>query len=173
MNRIIAIVGLAALALLASAAVASASVAVDNGVGFVGKGDVQTALKWNNADFDKNVGSLKFTASYTATYDNVLTCRNGVVAHVPVVSTGTGDLQSTQVKSSNGKQITGWNLSGAGSAVEATNDTSKIVAALFTACGDGTIPTGLDMPSTPTVTFDGLKVNGIDLPNTPVVVPAV
>jgi hypothetical protein len=103
----------------------------------------------------------------------VLTCRNGVVAHVPVVSIGTSNLTPTPVMSSNGKQITGWNLSGAKSAVGATNDTSKIVAALFTACGDGTIPTGLDMPSTPTVTFDGLKVNGIDLPNTPVVVPAV
>jgi hypothetical protein len=74
--------------------------------------------------------------------------------------------------SSNGKQITGWNLSGAASAVGATNDNNKIVAALFTACGDGTIPTGLDMPSTPTVTFDGLKVNGVDLPNPPVL-PAV
>src|SRR3954447_25984382 len=171
MHRIIKIVALAALALLATAAVASASVAVDNGVGFVGKGDVQTALKWNNADFDK--GAVAFTASYTATYDNVLTCRNGVVAHVPVVSIGTSVLKTTPVMSSNGKQITGWNLSGAASAVGATNDTSQIVAALFTACGDGTIPTGLDMPSTPTVTFDGLKVNGAALPNTPVVVPAV
>ena len=40
-----------------------ASVAVDaNGVGYVGKGDVQSALGWNNGDFDKNVASLKFTA---------------------------------------------------------------------------------------------------------------
>src|SRR3954447_4503403 len=111
MHRIIKIVALAALALLATAAVASASVAVDNGVGFVGKGDVQTALKWNNADFDK--GAVAFTASYTATYDNVLPCRNGVVAHVPVVSTGTSSgLKATPVTSSNGKQIIGWNLSG-------------------------------------------------------------
>src|SRR4051795_7256141 len=111
MHRIIKIVVLAAIAALATAAVASASVAVDNGVGFVGKGDVQTALGWNNAAFDK--GAVAFTAGYTATYDNVLTCRNGVVAHVPVVSTGTSGLTATAVKSSNGKQITGWNLSGA------------------------------------------------------------
>src|SRR3954454_954632 len=119
MHRIIKIVVLAAIAALATAAVASASVAVDNGVGFDGKGDVQTALKWKNVDFDK--GAVAFTASYTATYDNELTCRNGVVAHVPVVSSGTSDLKSTTVMSSNGKQITGWNLSGAERPVGATN----------------------------------------------------
>ena len=43
----------ASLAALAIPTAAIASVAVDNGVGSVGKGDVQTALGWNNADFDK------------------------------------------------------------------------------------------------------------------------
>ena len=47
---------------LAIPAAGIASVAVENGVGYVGKGDVQTALGWNNAAFDKGAGSLKFTA---------------------------------------------------------------------------------------------------------------
>src|SRR4051812_22924188 len=108
MKRFIGLLAIAAIAATALfATVASANVIVDaNGVGHVDKGDVQTALKWNNADFDK--GAVAFTASYTATYDNVLTCRNGAVAHVPVVSFGTSDLKATPVMSSNGKQITGW-----------------------------------------------------------------
>ena len=56
------ILGVIAVAMLAIPTAAIASVAVDNGVGFVGKGDVQTALGWNNAAFDKGAGSLKFTA---------------------------------------------------------------------------------------------------------------
>jgi hypothetical protein len=47
------------------------------------------------------------------------------------------------------------------------------VAALWIACGDGSIPTGVNVASTPTVTFGGLEVNGVDLPNTPVEVAPV
>jgi hypothetical protein len=71
---------------LSIAGTASANVAVDNGSGYVGKGDVQSVLKWNNGDFDHNVGSLKFTAAVTSTYDNVLTCganADNNVVHVP------------------------------------------------------------------------------------------
>ncbi|HEY0868258.1 MAG TPA: hypothetical protein VGE01_12805 [Fimbriimonas sp.] len=33
----------------------------ETGQGFVGKGDVQLAFGWNNADFQRNVGSVVFT----------------------------------------------------------------------------------------------------------------
>jgi hypothetical protein len=50
-------------AILVTAGAANASVNVDaDGVGTVDKGDVQTALGWNNGDFDKGVSSLKFAA---------------------------------------------------------------------------------------------------------------
>jgi len=168
---------------LAIPAAGIASVAVDsNGNGYVGKGDVQSALGWNNAAFDTGVGSLKFTAGYTATYDNVLTCgvnAGNKVVHVPVTTTVSGDLTAIQVKSSNGKQITGWNLSGG--SVAASNDLNAVMQAMFTAClpdkpySEMTpeelrrLPVSVVTPSTPTVTFDGLKVNDVALPNTPVV----
>jgi hypothetical protein len=158
------IIAAASVVALAVPSVASANVTVDNGVGYVGKGEVQTALKLNNSGFD--TGTFVFTADFTATYDNTLTCRSGQVTHVPVVSTGTGDLKAEAVKSSNGKQITGWNLTGAG-AVASSNDQSQIVARLWTACDDGSIPVGVNVASTPTVTLDGLAVNGTPLPNTP------
>ena len=47
---------------LALASSANATVAVENGVGHVDKGDVQTALGWNNKAFDGGAGTLKFTA---------------------------------------------------------------------------------------------------------------
>jgi hypothetical protein len=186
MNRItkflsVAAVGAAAVVGLASQA--GATVAVDNGVGHVDKGDVQSALKWNNGDFDRNAGSIKFTADATATYDNVLTCganADNKVVHVLSTSTssGSGVLDATPVKSSNGKQITGWNLTGG--TASATNDLNKVMQATFTAClpdkpySEMTpeelrrLPVKVDVPSTPSVAFSGLKVNGVDLPNTPV-----
>jgi hypothetical protein len=184
-NKFILVAG--ALAALAVPSVASANVVVENGVGHVDKGDVQTALKWNNSDFDKGAGSLKFTARFTATYDNVLTCganADNKIVHVPSTSTGTGDLKATEVKSSNGKQITGWNLTGASGPVAGSNDLNKVMQATFTAClpdkpySEMTpeelrrLPVKVDVASQPTVTFSGLQVNGVDLPNTPVVVPA-
>src|SRR4051812_45828876 len=57
---------LAAAALIATATAANASTAIDaNGTGFIGKGDVQTALGMNNAAMQKAVdaGSLVFTAT--------------------------------------------------------------------------------------------------------------
>src|SRR3954452_20186151 len=134
MHRIIKIAvgtaGLAAAGLMATATAANASVSVENGVGHVDKGDVQAALKWNNGDFDKNVGSLKFTGTTAKTFDNVLTCKAdagdkaGLVEHVysTSTSTSTSDLKATPVMSSNGKQITGWNLTGVSGSVAGWND---------------------------------------------------
>jgi hypothetical protein len=62
MNRIIKIVALAALAALATAAVASANVAVTDGVGTIGKGDVQTALGYHNdAAFQADAKNITFS----------------------------------------------------------------------------------------------------------------
>jgi hypothetical protein len=61
------ILSVAMLGALAVPAVASASVAVDsNGMGFVGKGDVQVAFGWNNATLQKNAAGVTFTSSQAA-----------------------------------------------------------------------------------------------------------
>jgi hypothetical protein len=66
MKRIIRIVALAALALFATAAVASASVTVNpDGTTSIGKGDVQTALGYHNdAAFQTDAQAGKITFNY-------------------------------------------------------------------------------------------------------------
>jgi len=189
MHRIIKIAagtaGLATAALMVTATAASATVSVENGVGHVDKGDVQTALKWNNGDFDRNADSLKFTAGYTKTFDNVLTCgdnagdKAGLVEHVVSHSNGTVALRATAIKSSNGKQVTGWDLTGAGS-VAGSNDLNAVMQRSFALClPDKPLsemtPSEMNrqakwtLDNTGTVTLDRLEVNGISLPNTPAV----
>jgi hypothetical protein len=64
MKRIIKIVALAALAALATAGVASANVAFTDGVGTIGKGDVQNALGYHNdAAFQADAQAGKITFS--------------------------------------------------------------------------------------------------------------
>ncbi len=65
-KRVMTAGALAAVALVAAATAANASVTIDaNGKGFVGKGDVQTALGYNNSALQKAVDakSLVFTAA--------------------------------------------------------------------------------------------------------------
>src|SRR4249919_3769533 len=118
------IFGLAATAAIAvplvmSSTSASAAVSVDNGIGTVGKGDVQSALGWNNSAFDKGVGSLKFaTSAERVTVDYPMSCFNlntGAITsggHRLFVQSGTATVEATPVLNSNGKQITGFNLTG-------------------------------------------------------------
>jgi hypothetical protein len=171
MKRIIKIAVLAAVAVLATAAVASASVAVDaNGTGYVGKGDVQSALKWNNGDFDKNVANLKFTAG-TQVMGNQTRwqCSGGEQSRTSTV-VQSRTVKATEVLSSNGKQITGWNLTGFGY--------QYLGGGYSGAPYVGYCPAGesfggfLPNVFTTDVTDGGLKVNGIDLPNTPVLAAA-
>jgi hypothetical protein len=113
MNRIIKIVPLAAIAALATAAVASANVAVDNGSGSVSKGDVQSALGWNNHDFDANSKNVVFSVKQTqvsrmayscAGQDFVMETTQSLTKKVNAAYTYNNDRHT---------QITGWNLTGA------------------------------------------------------------
>jgi hypothetical protein len=182
MKRITTIVALAALALFATAAAATASVTVDaNGVGHVDKGDVQTALKWNNHDFDKYAAGLTFSSgTVTKVYNNSWICQDGSTYNQPRTQV-LAQLKATPVKSSNGKQITGWDLTGVDS-TKVLSDTGvpavcpgshiDILASYFS-------PSGLavNTPASTTVTPGFLQVTGngvtADLPNTPVDVPTV
>jgi hypothetical protein len=161
----------ASIAALAVPTAAMASVAVDNGVGFVGKGDVQYALKWNNSDFDKNVDNLKFTAG-TQSMSNQTRwqCGGGEQSRTSTV-VQSRTVKATPVLSSNGKQITGWNLTGFGFQYVSGGYSGAPYVGYCPAgeSFDGFLPNVF----TTDVTDGGLKVNGIDLPNTPVVLPAV
>ncbi len=183
MKRITTIVALAALALFATAAVATASVAVDaNGVGHVDKGDVQTALKWNNHDFDKYANGLTFSSgTVTKVFNNSWICQDGSTYNQPRTQVLAQMLKATAVKSSNGKQITGWDLTNDGS-TKVLSDTGvpavcpgshvDMLTSYFS-------PAGLAVSTlaSTTVTPGVLQVTGngatADLPNAPVDVPTV
>ena len=68
-KTILGLVAIAAIATpLAFASSANAAVTVDgDGIGFIGKGDVQTALGYNNAQMQANATKLTFTTSQDAT----------------------------------------------------------------------------------------------------------
>jgi hypothetical protein len=175
------IVGAALVALVVPTA-AMADVAVnDQGVGTVGKGDVQTALgDINDATLQQmwNKGEIKFTASYNQVDDNTLNCVTFAPAGVwpPFVTTGdtVHKIYTTPVTQVGAKvnpltnpqgKVTGWTLDGFDGEKTYGQSTSVI---------EGTCPSGsfvgTTVPGGP-VTTDGplsIKVNGIDLPNTPV-----
>jgi len=159
----------AAIAALAIPTAAMASVAVDNGVGTVGKGDVQSALGWNNHDFDKNAANLKFTAGVEKVIaDYKMSCYGSdAIGHRIISQPGTTTVTATPVlNAGNGKQIIGFNLTGQTSGFTATGgatlrEEKPEGCLMFMNLGQG------DLFGKTQIT-GGLKVNGIDLPNTPV-----
>ncbi|MCE7791523.1 hypothetical protein K8O68_03670 [Salipaludibacillus sp. CUR1] len=60
--------GVLAFSLFTSATFAAVSFDSSTGTGFVGKGDVQTALGFNNAQLQSNAGTLEFTYESVDTY---------------------------------------------------------------------------------------------------------
>jgi hypothetical protein len=162
----------ASLAALAIPAAAFASVAVDaNGNGLVGKGDVQTVLGWNNAAFDANAGSVEFTQKSVTSNHYALRC-NGTDYVDDVTVTTTKPVTATAIKNAgNGRQITGWNLTGVGTGTTSTTHTDPNARSQWLSCviGGGDAAGSVSSSNT---TLPGLYVNGISLPNTPVL-PAV
>ena len=125
MNRFIktaAIAAIAAVGVVGTATAASASVAVTNGVGFVGKGDVQTALGYpTDAAIQQAVkdGRITFSGGTApaekiwATYD--ITCYEpNLTAHRIFYIPGTVTTSVTAVARTNGKDksTNGWDLNG-------------------------------------------------------------
>jgi hypothetical protein len=125
MNRIFktaALAGIAVIGIIGTATAASASVAVTDGVGFVGKGDVQTALGYaNDAAIQQAVKDGKITFSggtataekIWATYD--IDCwGSNLVAHQIFYIPGTATTSVTAAARTNGKDksTNGWDLKG-------------------------------------------------------------
>jgi hypothetical protein len=169
----------AALVPLVVPTAAMAVVTVDaSGYGFVGKGDVQTALGGlTDAQMQAKfkAGEVKFTTGYTWSVDYLQQCSkiafvNGAVKYVPVSTTHTiisapitQDAKVTANTNNAGKLTNGWNVNGFDGA-ETTG------ASTYT---QGTCPAGSFIYETlDQDTIYGprsvLQVNGVDLPNTPV-----
>jgi len=69
--------GALAMGIMASSAFAAVTFDPATGTGFVGKGDVQTAMGWNNAELQKNAENLKFTYVTETTYAVTVTWTTG------------------------------------------------------------------------------------------------
>lgn len=169
------IAAVAALTVVSTAA--GAAVAVTDGVGFVGKGDVQLAFGWNNAAAQKNANAVSFTYEGKTTYD--VTCEWDTVTggprsktihhditiprHTSVFSTIAADPRKTG-------QYTGYNLNGFGSTV--TTGTTPEVGAACPGNNPGEITEVVETSST-----GGLFVNfggtAVALPNTPVLATTI
>jgi hypothetical protein len=67
----------AATVFVSSAALAAVTFDFSTGMGFVGKGDVQTAFGWNNAQLQGNAAGVSFFVDDTATYSAVCTFVTG------------------------------------------------------------------------------------------------
>jgi hypothetical protein len=184
MKRLIKIVTLAALAALATAAVASASVAVDaSGNGFVGKGDVQTALGYkNDAAFQADAAKITFQYGDVAEISMAVVCTSDDVTYVTqhnVLGTVTAAKTVNFTTKGDKGKVTGYNLLGASgeATYTASLDTSR---ANMMACPTGThfsqyLNGGTwdwdwnALPDSLTVTGSGASAGKtVALPNTPV-----
>jgi len=178
MKRITKIVALAAITLFATTAVASASVSVTDGVGFVGKGDVQTALGYaNDAAIQQAVkdGKIKFSlgSAEKVNADYMMSCYGSdAVGHTIIVEPGTMSVTAVARVNPQGKLTTGWDLTGGTGFTAAGNAFIRTVPCpegsfMYMNLGQGdlwnkVVPTG---DATLSVT-NGAKT--VALPNTPV-----
>jgi hypothetical protein len=107
---------LAAVALAASATFAQAAVTIDeNGYGFVGKGDVQIVMDWNNAQLQEHADSLQFrfaggeSASWTC---QGLNPSGNIVTNLHESTTAVNSAVAFDARKNKTGQITGFNLFG-------------------------------------------------------------
>jgi hypothetical protein len=121
------IITVASLLALAIPTAAMASVAVENGVGFVGKGDVQTALGYHNdAAIQQAVkdGKIKFSlGAEKVNADYMMSCYGSdAVGHTIIVQPGTMSVTAQARVNPQGKLTTGWDLTGTGTGFTAAGN---------------------------------------------------
>ena len=155
---------------------AIASVAVDaNGVGSIGKGDVQTALNLKNdaaiQDLFKKDG-IKFTRTFSTVKDTSWSCTDGTVKHHYFNTVSDDQLNAVAQTNGAGKLSNGWILDGGVSLYGpttgfTTGDDGTGRFATYSCAGHGsTIFSTMHVDQSHS--FGDLKVNGVPLPNTPV-----
>ena len=107
---------LLAITLFAAAGVASAAVTVDfdTGTGFVGKGDVQDALGWNNAQLQSHADFVTFRVASVVTTEVTWVCTNSnnenTQERARTTTTTTAGVFTSEVRDK--KQVTGFILKG-------------------------------------------------------------
>jgi hypothetical protein len=120
LTKTAAAAALGAALLIGGAASASAYTMDASGVGWVGKGEVQTAYGWNNKSMQTNVGGVTFVYDASATF--TVTCEFDTPGgnHHVITQTKSTDVNATVSSdarnNSNGKDgpMTGWYLTGFG-----------------------------------------------------------
>ncbi len=142
------------------------------GTGFVGKGDVQLALNYNNAKMQENAANLTFTSTSTNVYDVTVEWDTGLGTkgqkHHLITETTTNSFKdNVSYDTKTKKQVVGFNLTGITSHVtsgdvvpaigDQMNDSDKITK----------IVTNVELVSH---TDSGLLVNGISLTPAPVAI---
>jgi hypothetical protein len=115
------LIGLALTGLVAASVAVIATVTFDpsTGTGFVGKGDVQSAFGWNNAQLQAKAAGVTFT--YSQTVDEQLTCLDGnsQVSHAEKSGTRSGTVgANVNYDARTHNQIDGFVLTGLGSAID-------------------------------------------------------
>jgi hypothetical protein len=165
------IIGVIAVAMLAVPTVANAAVSYDatnDGVitGYIGKGDVQPVLGWNE-NMVQNT-PVNFTTTFTVTTDKSWQCTNGEVRHNLWISNFKQGLAKETVLKSNGK-IDGWKLTGLGGLT--LIDSQRDVGYKWLDCAGAGSVNYMTMLTDQRHAFgDDLFVNDMLLPETPVVV---
>jgi hypothetical protein len=157
------VIALAAAGVLAVAATAYADVEfnADTGTGFVGKGDVQLALGWNNKQLQDGASSAVFTYEASTVTATTWTCdRDGGTQTQERANTTTTTTQGVvSAVSRERNQINGFILNGFDGAPTTTSETDGPKV--------GSCPTGwtaIDLvEGEPQVVAGGLYVNGVAL----------
>ena len=108
--------GLAAAA-AATAAIATVTFNFTTGVGFVGKGDVQTAFVWNNATLQKNASGVSFAYKASDVYDvecywETTTGNGKIIVHDITIPKHRNINATIAYDARTHKQIDGFNLTG-------------------------------------------------------------
>jgi len=89
----------------------------NTGVGFVSKGQVQSAFGWNNAQLQQNASGITFTYDSTQDYEAVcqyFATNGSQVTHV-TVNMHTAVIGNITYETRGNRQVTGFNLTGYGS----------------------------------------------------------
>ena len=104
-----------AIVAFASAALAAVTFDTATGVGFVGKGDVQLALTWNNAALQRNAGGVTFSYDSIVVSEVSWECtneKNDKIQERERTTTSSTQGVVTAVARDGKNQITGFNLNG-------------------------------------------------------------
>ncbi|CAN5765685.1 hypothetical protein BH23CHL7_BH23CHL7_05020 [soil metagenome] len=156
------VLSVAALSLVATGAMAAVTFDPADGTGFVGKGDVQLALGYNNKQLQNNANDLQFAVESQTETEASWTCDRDAGPQTnernnTITTTTQGLLE--HVERDNKKQITGFRLTGYDGNPEIDEERDGPATG---ACPTGWTATDL-VVGDPVELGSGLTVNGVAL----------